>query len=156
RRDDRLRVVTSREGGWGRAVRLGLDAARGDVLGYTNTARTDPAAVPEYFRWCLEGGGCLVKARRRARRAPARSLGSALYNLEAFACFGLRCGDVNGTPKVFPRSVYERARPTSPGDLFDLELLVGVQRMGVPIREVTARGFRRHGGRSSTGLRTAW
>ena len=40
--DDRIRTVPSAPGGWGRAVRLGLAAARGDVLCYTNSARTTP------------------------------------------------------------------------------------------------------------------
>ena len=37
-----VRVVESERGGWGRAVRLGLAAARGDLLCYTNSARTAP------------------------------------------------------------------------------------------------------------------
>jgi hypothetical protein len=74
-----------------------------------------------------------VKARREARRAPLRSLGSTLFNLEARACFGLRCADVNGTPKVFSSEIYRAARPGATGDLLDLELMVRAHRLGVPI-----------------------
>jgi glycosyltransferase involved in cell wall biosynthesis len=49
RREPRLRVVENPQGGWGRSVRTGLDAARGEVLAYTNTARTDPAVLPMFL-----------------------------------------------------------------------------------------------------------
>jgi hypothetical protein len=154
--EPRLRVVQNAEGGWGRSVRAGLDAARGDVLAYTNTARTDPAVLPGFLARYRDQGSCLVKARREARRAPLRSFGSTIYNIEARACFGLRCSDVNGTPKVFSREFYRAARPGADGDLLDLELMVQAHRLGVPIVEIPLRGFRRHGGRSSTTLRSAW
>ena len=155
-REPRLRVVENPEGGWGRSVRAGLDAARGEVLAYTNTARTDPAVLPTFLRRYHDRGPCVVKARREARRAPLRSLGSTLYNLEARACFGLRCFDVNGTPKVFSSEFYRTAQPGATGDLLDLELMVRAHRLGVPIEEFPLQGFRRHGGRSSTTLKSAW
>ena len=154
--DPRIRVVASAAGGWGRSVRAGLDAAAGDVLVYTNTARTDPAALPAFVRRYLDEAPCLVKASRRARQAPLRQLGSLLYNLEGRLLFGLRCGDVNGTPKVFARDLYERLRPSADGDLLDLELVAGASRLGTRVVEVSVTGFRRHGGRSSTTLRSAW
>jgi glycosyltransferase involved in cell wall biosynthesis len=155
-REPHVRVVGNADGGWGKSVRAGLDAARGDVLAYTNAARTNPAVLPTFFDRYRDRGPCLVKARREARRAPFRSLGSTLYNLEARACFGLRCSDVNGTPKVFSSELYRAARPCSTGDLLDLELMVRAHSLRVPIEEIPLRGFRRHGGRSSTTLRSAW
>ena len=44
--DDRIRAVANPRGGWGLSVRTGLDAARGSILCYTNTARTDPGKSP--------------------------------------------------------------------------------------------------------------
>jgi hypothetical protein len=154
-RDPRVRVAVNPGGGWGLSVLTGLAAARGDVLAYTNTARTDPATVPRFVRLQRDEGG-LVKARREARHAPLREAGSLLYNLEARLCFGLRSADVNGTPKVFPRALYESARLKEPGDLLDLELMVAAHRSGVAVVEVPVRGFSRHGGKSSTNLRSAW
>jgi glycosyltransferase involved in cell wall biosynthesis len=156
RRDGRIRFVSNPEGGWGLSVRMGLDAARGAVLAYTNTARTDPDALPDFVgRYRELGGGALVKARREARQAAMREIGSLLYNLEARLCFGVRCGDVNGTPKVFPRAFYESLRLTSTGDLLDLELMAAAVRRGVPVDELPVRGFRRHGGKSSTTWKSA-
>src|SRR4051812_9531122 len=47
--DPRIRVVSNPHGGWGLSVRTGLDAARGSVLCYTNTARTDPEILPRFL-----------------------------------------------------------------------------------------------------------
>jgi hypothetical protein len=154
--DPRIRVVENPLGGWGRSVRTGLAFARGSVLSYTNTARTDPASMPDFIRRYLTSGVALVKARRAARHAPLREFGSMLYNLEAKLCFRVNCRDVNGTPKVFGRSLYETADLSADGDLLDLELMRHVAALGKKVIEVPVRGFKRHGGKSSTTLKSAW
>jgi dolichol-phosphate mannosyltransferase len=154
--DPRIRVIENPRGGWGLSVLTGLAAARGAILCYTNSARTDPAHVAAVLDLCAAGDPRLVKVRREKRGAPLREAGSWLFNLEGRLLFGLRVRDVNGTPKAFPRALYEDARLFSEGDLLDLELLAKLTRRGVPIVEVPVEGFRRHGGRSSTNLRTAF
>jgi glycosyltransferase involved in cell wall biosynthesis len=156
RRDARIRVAPNPAGGWGRSVRIGLQAATGAVLGYTNTARTDPACLPAFVRPFAAAAPCLVKARREARHAPIREIGSLLYNLEARWLFGIGCRDINGTPKIFGRRLYEELNLTADGDLLDLELVSGAARLGYPIMEIATRGFHRHGGKSSTTWKSAW
>jgi len=104
----------------------------------------------------LENAPCLAKVRREHRSAPLRELGSWLFNMEGRLLFGTAVADVNGTPKMFPRPTYESLGLFSGGDLLDLELVVKVRRLGMPIVELPVRGFSRHGGRSSTNLRSAW
>jgi glycosyltransferase involved in cell wall biosynthesis len=154
--DERIRMVALADGGWGRAVRAGLRAAWGSILAYTNSARTDPELLPAFVERFLRNRDCLVKARREARHAPLREFGSALYNFEARLCFGIRCSDVNGTPKIFSRAFYESRNFTSNGDLFDLELIAAAGKAGVPVVEIPVQGFNRHGGKSSTTLSSAW
>jgi hypothetical protein len=154
--DERVRVVPNRLGGWGLSVRTGLDAARGTVLCYTNTARTDPETLPSFLARYGERAPCLVKARRGDRHAPMREVGSLLYNLEARLLLGVRCQDVNGTPKVFGAEFYRGLRLTAAGDLLDLELMIAAARRGLPVLELPMAGFKRHGGKSSTTLRSAW
>jgi len=156
KQDERVRIITLADGGWGRAVRAGLEAARGSILAYTNSARTDPEILPAFLQSYMEHGECLVKARREARQAPLREIGSALYNLEARAFLGLSCRDLNGTPKMFSRTFYESLSVASTGDLFDLELIAGAERQRLPIFEIPVKGFHRHGGKSSTSLSSAW
>ncbi|HEV3142613.1 MAG TPA: glycosyltransferase family 2 protein [Gemmataceae bacterium] len=154
--DERIRMIELAEGGWGRAVRAGLRAAWGSVLAYTNSARTDPEVLPAFLECFLRNREALVKAQREARQAPLREIGSAIFNFEARICFGIRCRDVNGTPKIFSRKLYESLALSSTGDLFDLELIVAADKQGVPIVENPVRGFHRHGGKSSTTLSSAW
>jgi glycosyltransferase involved in cell wall biosynthesis len=154
--DPRVRCVANPRGGWGLSVRVGLAAARGEILSYTNTARTEPGSVPDFVRRQLEHPGSLVKAARRRRNAPLREVGSWLYNLEARLLFGARCDDVNGTPKVFERRLYDRMALAQDGDLLDLELIAQATRLGVPVVDLPTFGFHRHGGKSSTTFRSAW
>jgi dolichyl-phosphate beta-glucosyltransferase len=151
-----VRIVESPRGGWGLAVRLGMEAARGAVLCYTNSARTDPRHILDLFELYRKHAPCLAKVRRHRRGAPVREVGSWLYNLEAQMLFGLTAPDVNGTPKMFARELCDRLSLKSDGDLLDLELLAKIDRLGLPVVELPVEGFRRHGGRSSTNLRSAW
>jgi glycosyltransferase involved in cell wall biosynthesis len=154
--DARIRVVVNPRGGWGLSALTGLAAARGEVLCYTNSARTDPEHVAAVLALYESGAPCLAKARRERRGAPLREAGSWLFNLEGRLFFGIRARDVNGTPKVFSRDLFRELRLFSEGDLLDLELMAKVSRRGLPIVELPVQGFRRHGGRSSTGLKAAW
>jgi glycosyltransferase involved in cell wall biosynthesis len=156
RQDQRIRVEENPAGGWGLSVLTGLKAARGAVLAYTNSARTDPANVPILLDLYKKNAPCLAKVRRIQRHAPLREIGSFLYNLEGKLLFGLSAADVNGTPKIFSRDLFQRAQLESPGDLLDLELMAQARRLGVPIVELPVAGFKRHGGRSSTNFASAW
>lgn len=154
--DPRIRVVENPRGGWGLSVLTGLAAARGSMLCYTNSARTDPEHVVAVLDLSLRTGPCLAKARRGGRGAPLREAGSWLYNLEGRLLFGIGARDVNGTPKVLSRDLFQELRLFSEGDLLDLELMAKVSRLDIPIVELPVEGFTRHGGRSSTNLKTAW
>ena len=61
-----------RKAGWGHAVRTGLANARGDILGYTNSARTDPKDVFAVLALAQAHAPCLAKVRRIHRGAPLR------------------------------------------------------------------------------------
>jgi hypothetical protein len=63
--------------------------------------------------------------------------------------------DVNATPKVFHRKVYESIVLTSDGDLFDLEFYAQCTRLRVPVLEIPIYSWYRYGGESSTGYSSA-
>ena len=153
--DPRVRSVENARGGWGLSVRVGLAAAKGSHLCYTNSARTEPAQIPEVYSLARQRGTIIVKTVRRSRGNMLREYGSLLYNLECRALFQLRCRDVNGTPKVFPRTLLDQVRLTSDGDLLDVELLAKAKRLGWPVAEIAVEGWKRHGGKSSTNLASA-
>ena len=134
----------------------GLAAASGTDVCYTNSARTEPADVVALYALYRRHVPCLAKVRRVNRGAPLREIGSWLYNVEGRLLFGFQAADVNGTPKIAARAVLQSLPLRSQGDLLDLELMARVTRQGLPIVEMEVEGFRRHGGRSSTGWKSAW
>jgi glycosyltransferase involved in cell wall biosynthesis len=151
-----VRVVESALGGWGRAVRLGLREARGDVLCYTNSARTTPEDLALMLAYATAYPKVVVKANRKIRERVTRRLGSLLYNMECRALFDLSNWDVNGTPKVFPRSFARLLELTRDDDLIDAEFSMICRREGYPMVEVPIFSTRRHGGKSTTNIGSAF
>ena len=154
-RDERIRVVVLEKGGWGRAVKAGLAEARGDLLCYTNSARTQPEMLTLLLLYALAYPEVIVKANRRIRDSWRRRLGSVLYNLECRALFDLPTWDINGTPKVFPRSFSRLMRLEADDDLIDAEFVATAAQAGYPIVEVPVLATVRHGGRSTTNYGSA-
>ena len=143
-------------GGWGRAVRHGLARAIGDLLCYTNSARTAPSELTLTILYAATHPGTVVKANRKIREHWSRRLGSLLYNLECRALFDLSCWDVNGTPKVFPRSCDRLLRLRRDDDLIDAEFVRTCREAGYPMLEVPVFSSRRYGGKSTTNLGSAF
>ena len=151
-----VRVIAHPEPGWGRAVKAGLQAARGDVLCYTNCARTSAADLQRLIREGIDRPGTIVKATRRVRDNWKRRLGSAVYNAECRLLFGINTRDVNATPKVFSRRSHAPLLSlTSDDDLLDAEFLLTCRREGFPVVEVPIFSNRRQGGSSTTGYLSA-
>jgi glycosyltransferase involved in cell wall biosynthesis len=154
RRHKGVRVLESGPGGWGRAVRLGLGAARGSMLCYTNSARTSPQDLCTALICGVMHPDRVVKA-NRGSRGMLRRLGSWSYNLECRWLLGSGTWDVNGTPKVFARSIMERLDLREDGDLIDAEFVALCGMRGIPLMELPLDAQSRHGGRSTTRLGTA-
>ncbi len=150
-----VRVQASERGGWGLSVRLGLSVARGEVLGFANSARTGPEDLLLLTLYAVAYPNVVVKANRKIREGWQRRLGSLLYNLECRNLFDLSQWDVNGTPKIFPRKFEKLLHLTRDDDLLDAEFNVICRREGYPMIEVPIFSTRRHGGRSTTNYRSA-
>lgn len=151
-----IRTICIDEGGWGRAVRAGLAEARGDLLCYTNSARTTGRDLLLCLLYGSVHDECVVKANRKIRDNWKRRLGSLLYNLECRALFDLPYWDINGTPKVFHRSLVRLTALRSNDDLIDLEFNAICRRENYPVLEVPIFSTSRHSGRSTTRLGSAF
>jgi glycosyltransferase involved in cell wall biosynthesis len=150
-----VRALHSERGGWGRAVRLGLKEARGDLICYTNSARTTPQDLLLMLLYATAYPNVVVKANRKIREGARRRLGSLLYNIECRWLFDLANWDINGTPKVFPRAFGRLLALSRDDDLIDAEFSVICRREGYPMIEVPIFSTRRHGGKSTTNLTSA-
>lgn len=149
-----VQVIELAEGGWGRAVRAGLGEASGEILCYTNAARTTPEILTLMLGYAVAYPDVVLKANRRVRDSLWRRLGSLVYNLECRLLFDLPVWDVNGTPKIFPRAYEQLLQLTRNDDLIDLEFNVICQREGYPLVEVPLLATVRHGGSSTTSVRS--
>lgn len=150
-----VRVEQTDVGGWGRAVNLGLQKAQGDLLCYTNLARTRASDLVLLILYAIANPGAVVKAHRRSRESLKRKIGSFLYNLECRWLFDLPTWDINATPKVFAREIYDAVRPSSDDDLVDLEFYIKCKELGRVILEVPIYSPHRHRGESTTNYRSA-
>jgi glycosyltransferase involved in cell wall biosynthesis len=151
-----IKIVATPERGWGHAVAAGLANARGELLCYTNGARTDPRDLALILLYARAYPATVVKATRKIREGFVRRLGSLLYNLECRALFDLSYWDINGTPKVFPRALAPLLALRRRDDLIDLEFNLVCRRNQYPVVEIPIfSSSRRHGGRSTTGFISA-
>lgn len=150
-----VRSVESPVGGWGNAVRLGISAAKGGLIAYSNSARTHPQELTALLQASLSEPTAVIKAIRPLRGSLMRGVGSWLYNLECRVLLGIGTKDINGTPKIFRREFAALLALQSPGDLIDLEFLCLCKVHGYPVLEIALMQHRRYGGRSTTGWRTA-
>jgi dolichol-phosphate mannosyltransferase len=154
-RHSSIRTLCIDEDGWGRAVRHGLSEARGDLLCYTNSARTQTKELVLTILYGSVHDDCVITASRKIRAGWSRRLGSLIYNLECRALFDLPYWDVNGTPKVFHRSMSRLLQLTRNDDLIDLEFNAICRAEHFPVIEVPIFSTSRHSGKSTTSVMSA-
>lgn len=150
-----VQVLDLAQGGWGRAVKAGLEHATGEVLCYTNSARTTAPMLALMLSYSAAYPEVVLKANRRIRDNWRRRLGSLIYNLECRALFDLPAWDMNGTPKIFPRSFDRLLGLRRDDDLIDAEFNWICRREGYPLVEVPILATTRLGGRSTTNYGSA-
>ena len=150
RRNDRVKVLTAPTSGWGHAVRMGVETSNGDLICYTNSARTSADELVRLVRYALSCPDVVVKANRKLRENWRRRIGSLLFNIQCRTLFDLATWDVNGTPKIFPRTFERLLHLTGEDDLIDAEFNMICRWHDYPMIEVPIFSVRRHGGRSST------
>jgi glycosyltransferase involved in cell wall biosynthesis len=151
-----VQLVTLRRGAWGRAINAGLEAGRGEVLGFTNSARTRPETATLMLAYAIAYPDTVLKASRRIRENAIRRAGSVLYNFECRRLFDLATWDVDGTPKFFPRRFHHLLSLDSDAELYDLAWMRACRYAGYPVVEIPIYPTERYGGRSNTNLRTAF
>ena len=154
--DCHIRTFLLAEPGWGRAVRFGIGHSRGDLICYTNSARTSAKNLVLLMLYATIYPETVVKGARKIRESFVRRLGSLLYNLECRALFDLATWDINGTPKVFPRRFGKLLELQQDGDLVDLEFNVICRRERYPVVDIPIFSSRRQGGKSTTSFRSAY
>ncbi len=143
-------------GGWGRAVKFGLANALGDLVCYTNSARTSVDDLVLILKCALANDQIVIKTTRVVRETFTRKIGSILYNYENRLLLKTPLWDVNGTPKVIPAKFLSDMELSSDGDLIDAEIMAKLFRKRVQIVEMLIVSTRPTTGRSTTSFKSAW
>jgi glycosyltransferase involved in cell wall biosynthesis len=141
--------------GYGGALRSGFEAARYELLAFTDGDRqfrvadlarlTDRLAAPD--------APDVVAGYRIKRADPViRIVYARTYKLANRIFFGLRVRDVDCAAKLFRRQALEGVRVESGGAFFSAELMIKVQEQGRTIAEVGIPHYPRTAG-SPTGAR---
>jgi len=156
KKDDRIKIIELEKGGWGLAVTKGIESAVGDLICYTNSARTQAETLITMIKYSLSNPTSVIKATRKEREGFRRRLGSVLYNFECRTLFDLPTWDINGTPKLFPSNYTPLKNLNRKDDLVDLEFIVTSRENRYPILEVPVFSTKRHSGKSTTNFKSAF
>lgn len=151
-----FKVFILEKGGWGRAVKFGIEKAEGTFICYTNSARTHPEDLVLLLKYAGINAGTVIKANRIVRDSFFRKLGSVLYNFENRFFFRFPIWDVNGTPKVLPASVLKTMNLISEGDLIDAEIMARCAKQDIAVIEIPIKMTSRISGKSTTSIRSAF
>jgi glycosyltransferase involved in cell wall biosynthesis len=140
RRNDHVRtVIRPKEGAMGWDMRLGLEAAAGDVIVVIDGDAQNPVEdVPKMYRLMRATGVDVMKGRRTLRYDSLyRHVVSFVYNVLFLALFRTRgLWDINGKPKGMTRSAYERMSLRSDDWFIDAEIVLAARRLGLSIEEM--------------------
>jgi glycosyltransferase involved in cell wall biosynthesis len=159
--DPRVQTVQlSENAGYGGGVLAGLERCRGRLIGFiTADAEVEAWDVLKVYRVAASSPHALLaKVRRRFRSCGwVRLVVSVVYNVGANVLFGrLGSVDLNGNPKILPRSALMEMRLASRDWFLDAEVMLKARAAGIPVYELNVISQARRGGRSNVTLRTCW
>jgi dolichol-phosphate mannosyltransferase len=151
----KVRVEVNR--GFGYGILQGLAAARGAWVGYLGgDGQIAPADVVRVVERAFQPDCDLAKVDRVERQDGAmRKIQSLVYNGLFRALYFVRYRDINGSPKVMRRDVYEAIAPESHDWFIDAEVMIGCRRCRFRVADVRVTFRPREKGSSHVRVSTA-
>lgn len=149
-----MRVFPNR--GYGNGILAGLAAARGKAIGWMHADfQVRPRDAARVYKKLQEENLDFCKATRTVRKEhPIRIIQSRIYNNLFRAMFQAPCSDINGTPKIFRRWLYEKDKLQSKDWFIDPEVVIKAIRHGAIMGEVPITWEAREGGSSNVRVTT--
>ncbi len=146
--------------GYGHGVLCGLPLASGNLLGIIPAdGQVDAEDVVSLYEAAAAADGQVIaKVRRRFRMDGLfRKVVSVFYNAFVRLLWpSLNSIDINGSPKLFPRSVLPLLQLTSKGWLLDPEIMVKCHHLGLRVLEFNVFARMRGNGVSHVRVGTCW
>jgi glycosyltransferase involved in cell wall biosynthesis len=135
-REPRIRLIGhERNRGLGAAIRTGLQAAKGDLILYTDADLPfDFKLIPELLNQST-GNNVVIGYRANRGEGLRRYVLTKGYDLICRLALGLRVRDINFACKLIPRRALRGMRLGSEGSFIDAELLMECRRQGFTITE---------------------
>jgi dolichol-phosphate mannosyltransferase len=146
----RLQVVSHTSNrGYGAALRSGFQAARGDLVFYTDADNQFDLTELVGFLPLMEEWDAVLGFRARRRDPRLRLLTSRVFNQLAAWALGLKVRDVNCSFKLFRGNVLRSLPLVSDDFMIDAELVARLQRLTPRVTEKGVTHLPRAAGRST-------
>jgi glycosyltransferase involved in cell wall biosynthesis len=140
--------------GWG--IINGLLQASGDFAGHMcGDGQIRPDDMMRVIQRLEQHPDSIAKVRRITRHDGAmRKFLSSGYNTLFRIMFGVRCMDINGSPKFLRRTIIEKMELISKDWFIDAEVMIKAGILGLEIEELPVEFLRRERGRSHVAFTT--
>ncbi len=147
--DDFFKVLFVSDGGWGKGIKEGVNHANGNWILYTNSARTHFDDLNRFLNESKFVSNQLYKACRKSR-GMLRKMISKIMELE-FAFFsGIHQTDINGTPKLLEKELFQNLDLIEDNVFIDSELTLKVRSRGLFFQDIPFYNYQRLEGKSTT------
>lgn len=150
-------ITIGRNKGYGYGVRRGLAACKAPYIGYMwGDGQIKPVYLVRVAKELLRDSTLDICKAVRVKRYDGltRSFITKIYNSLFSILFSMKMRDVNGTPKLFKKSSYEKIKLVSDDWFLDAELLIKAKDKKLSIKEIPAIFIPRAGGSSNVSYLT--
>ena len=147
--DNYFKVMFVSNGGWGKGLKEGIARAKGNWILYTNSARTHFDELNQFISEADFVSKVVYKAHRKSRGILRKTL-SKILELE-FALFsGMYQSDINGTPKLLEKVLFNDLNLEENNVFIDSELTLKARNKKVVFRNIPFYNYERLEGKSTT------
>jgi len=149
-----VKIEVNQGYGWG--IISGLKKTRGKYIGFMcGDEQVHPGDVIKTYHKLVSDNLDLCKVSRVIRQDGfKRRLISIFYNFIFSLIFPVKSRDINGTPKIMKREVYEKINLKSKDWFIDAEAMIKCEKKGYKIGEVPIIFYQRKEGVSNVKLST--
>lgn len=142
--------------GFGYGIQAGLNAARGEIIGYMpGDGQIDPESVPKLYSAMRREGTAIGQGRRITRGDGfLRLIVSKTYNAIGSLLFLRPMGDLNGHPKLFTSALHRRMALRSDDHFIDAEIMLKAAVLREHVTAVDVLFLKRETGKSAVRITT--
>jgi len=136
--------------GYGATLRTGFEAARGDLIFFTDAdGQFDIKELTRLTEMIKEGADIACGYRMKRADRWMRKVNAGIYNLLVRFLFGIKVKDIDCAFKLFKRKVIDNIKLTSDGAFINAEFLILASKKGYVIKQIGVSHFPRREGKQT-------